>query len=431
MRNAQRRALSIGLVVATAAALVGCQSLDGPTGGGDGDTTLTVGFITPLTGGLAAFGAPDTFVVEQMQAWFDEHPIEAGGVSYDVEILLEDSQSSPDRAAQVAQDLITQDGADVLLAHATPETTVPVSNQCEANAIPCITADTPWQPWFFSRQADPANPEPLKWSYHFFWGLEDIAAVYQDIWSQVDTNKRVAGLFPNDSDGVAWSGALPGMFEAAGNGYVLNTPTLYEPGTQDFSAIIAAFKANGDEILTGVLPPPDFATFWQQAQQQGYQPEVVSIAKAIEFPAAAEALGNPVNFTTEVWWSPESPFTSNLTGQTAAELAEAYETASGSQWSVVLGFSEALFEVLEKAVVDAGGIEPQALVDALSTMKIDTIVGPLDWTSGPVPNVAKTPLVGGQWAESEGGEFPFELGIVSNSEAPQIPTVGTVNPMAY
>ena len=57
-------------------------------------------------------------------------------------------------------------------------------------------------------------------------------------------------------------------------------------------------------------------------------------------------------------------------------------------------------------------------------MTIDTVVGRLDWTSGPVPNVATTPLVGGQWRT--GTSSPFELVIVSNRQNPAIPTAGPV-----
>ena len=109
--------------------------------------TIKIGYVTPLTGPLAAFGEGDQWVVDQMTAFFAENPIQAGGTSYGVEILLKDSQSDPKRAGELAGELINTDGVDILMAHATPETTVPVSAQCEANATPCITADTPWQPW--------------------------------------------------------------------------------------------------------------------------------------------------------------------------------------------------------------------------------------------------------------------------------------------
>jgi branched-chain amino acid transport system substrate-binding protein len=46
------------------------------------------------------------------------------------------------------------------------------------------------------------------------------------------------------------------------------------------------------EIVTGVVIPPDFATFWTQAAQQGFRPKAASIGKAILFPSAVEALGD-------------------------------------------------------------------------------------------------------------------------------------------
>ena len=86
--------------------------------------------------------------------------------------------------------------------------------------------------------------------------------------------KKVGGLFPNDADGNAWGDAnlgLPKPFAAAG--YDLVDPGRYQPLSDDFSSQIQAFKNAGCEIVTGVMIPPDFATFWSQAAQQGFQPE--------------------------------------------------------------------------------------------------------------------------------------------------------------
>ena len=34
--------------------------------------------------------------------------------------------------------------------------------------------------------------------------------------------------------------------------------------------------------------PPDFATFWSQAAQQGFKPKIVTIGKALLFPSVIE-----------------------------------------------------------------------------------------------------------------------------------------------
>ena len=431
---------SVRVVAALAVASLltaACGSLDnaGSSGSGGGSNTIKVGYVTPLTGPLAAFGEGDQYVVDQMTAYFKEHPVQAGGKSYSVSILLKDSQSDPKRAGEVAGELINTDGVNVLMAHATPETTVPVAAQCEANGIPCITADTPWQPWVAGLGANPGDPKTaLKWSHHFFWGLEDITAVYQDMWHQVGADKKVAAFFPNDADGQAFTDAKLGMPAIISpDGFSFDNPGLYPSGTQDFTAQVSAFKKNGDTLLTGIVPPPDFATFYKQAKQQGYSPKLVTVGKAIEFPAAVGALGDLAqNLGTEVWWAPTYPTKSSLTGVSSQAFADAYTAATKKQWNVTLGFSESLFEVMAAAVAKAGGTDPQKISDAVGSLKVDTLVGTLDWTSGPFPNVAKTPLTGGQWRKTSGGPFPYELVIVSNAHAKElgldVPTGGTVEP---
>jgi branched-chain amino acid transport system substrate-binding protein len=61
---------------------------------GEGDAaatgTVKIGYVAPLTGPLAAFGEGDQWVVDQMTAYFAENPIQAGGQSYTVDILLKD-----------------------------------------------------------------------------------------------------------------------------------------------------------------------------------------------------------------------------------------------------------------------------------------------------------------------------------------------------
>ena len=402
------------------------ESAAAPADGGAVET-IKVGMVTPQTGPIAGFGAADEFIVDQMSAWFASNPIEAGGKKYQVETIIKDSQSDPKRAGEVAAELINTDGVDIVMAHGTPDTVNPVADQCEANAVPCITSDAPWQAYYFGRGATPEKP--FKWTYHFFWGLEDVTRIFLDMWSQVPTNKKVGGLFPNDPDGQTWAGAFPDVLKA--EGYTLNDPGLYENGTQDFSAQISAYKKDGDEILTGVPIPPDFTNFWKQAKQQGYNPKVATIGKALLFPSSVEALG-PIGegLTTEVWWSPTYPFKSSVTGQTAGELASAWTDASGKQWTQPIGFVEALYEVLNAAVIAAGGPDKEAIIKAMSTLKVDTIVGPLDWTSGPVANVSKTPLAGGQWRQVEGGQFPWDLVIVANAGAPELPVASKVEPLS-
>ena len=392
--------------------------------------TLEVGYVSPQTGPLAGFGEVDKYEVAQMTTYFKAHPISIGGTQYNVHVILKDAPTSA-AAAAAAADLINNKNVDLILASSTPDIVNPVADQCEANAVPCITTVAPWQAYFLGRQKDPAKPVPFKWTYHFFWGLEDVVATYQDIWSQIPNNSKAGTIWPNDPDGQAWSS--PNGFPPALSALKFTTtnPGLYADGNQDFTSQISAFKAANADVLLGVPIPPDFTTFWNQAVQQGYHPKVATIGKALLFPSAVEALGaNGQNLSTEMWWGPTFPFKSSLTGQSAKQLVTAYESATKKQWSQPLGFSHALFEVMAAAVKAAGSTDKAKVAKALSKLKVSTIVGPLDWTKGPVPNVAKTPLAGAQWRAGINGH-KYDLVVVSNVAGKMIPVAGKAQALTY
>ena len=400
----------------------------GITGGGGADGTIKIGYVSPATGPLAAFASADAFIFEGIKTFLADG-LRVGGKSYKVEILSEDSESDPTKAAAKAGKLITEDGIDLMLVGNTPDTTNPVSDQCEANGVPCISSVAPWQAWFIGRGGKPGETT-FDWTYHFFWGLEDIIPQFISMWSSLDTNKAVGGLFPNDGDGNVWGDATVGFPPAlTGAGFTLTDPGRYENLNQDFTAQIAAFKKAKAEIITGVVIPPDFPTFWKQAKQQGFVPKAASIGKALLFPESIQALGKDgIGLTSEVWWSPNHPYSSSLTGASAKELADAYTASSGAQWTQPIGFAHALFEVAIATLVAAGSTDKTAVRDAIKTMKIDTIVGTVDFTSGPIPNVAKTALCGGQWREAD-TPTGYDLVIVDNSLNPGVPTGGTIEPI--
>lgn len=434
----RRHTTRLAAAAVTCLVLTACGGLGdddaGGGGGGEGGATITIGYVTPQTGPLAPFGAADTFVVQQMSTYFATNRLTLGGQEYSVDIMTRDTQSDVTRAAEVTTELINDEAVDLVLAASTPETVNPVSETCEANAVPCITTVAPWQTTWFGRGKTAPTDEPFEWGNHFFWGLEDVEAVFQDIWTQVDpTLKQAGALWPNDGDGNAWSSDGPGGFPAAvaPNGYTIVNPGLYETGTPDFTAQIGAFRDADAQILLGVPIPPDFTTFWQQAKQQGYTPRVATIGKALLFPSSVEALGDTgSNLSTEVWWTPQHPFTSSITDQTAQELADQYEQQTGGQWTQPIGFVHALFEVAVAALTAADGTDKAAVRDAVRGLTLDTVVGTVDWTAGPTPNIAKTPLVGGQWRADPGGPHPYRLVVVSNTLAPEIPTGGTAEPLA-
>jgi branched-chain amino acid transport system substrate-binding protein len=391
---------------------------------------IKLGYVSPQSGPLAAFAESDAYNIETFLA-------SAVGQNFDV--IVKDSQSDPNRAATVARELIIDDEVNLMLVASTPETTNPVATTCEAEGMPVVSTIAPWQPWFIGQQGNPGDPAswaPFNYAFHYFWGLEDVIAVFLNMWNQLETNKMVGGLFPNDADGNAWGdpnvGVGPG-FAAAG--YSLTDPGRYQNLNDDFTAQINAFKAASADIVTGVVIPPDFTTFRNQALQQGFNPKVITVAKAILFPQSVEALGEAGhNLSSEVWWSGAHPFSSSITGQSSADLAADFTAKTGRPWTQPIGFVHSLFEVAANAMGRVSDVtDPDEVAAAIAATDMATIVGPLAWNGANLPpfaaaNVAKTPLVGGQWRRKDDGTF--DLTIVDNQTAPDIPTAGVMEALA-
>lgn len=88
-----------------------------------------------------------------------------------------------------------------------------------------------------------------------------------------------------------------------------------------------------------------------------------------------------------------------------------------------LGFKHALFEVAANVLKRSKALAPDAIREAIVATQHESIVGPIQWKKGPVPNVCTTPLVGGQWQAAAGGK-DYELKIINNKDAPNIKTNG-------
>ncbi|HTX57312.1 MAG TPA: ABC transporter substrate-binding protein, partial [Candidatus Acidoferrales bacterium] len=343
---------------------------------------------------------------------------------YAVEILDRDSQSDPSRAAQLANELISKNGVDLMLATSTPEVVNPVSDASEAAAVPCLSTVVPWESWYFGRGAKPGQPSPFKWTYHFSFGVESFHVAYVSQWHELPTNKKVAALYPNDADGNAIREHLIPLLEKSG--FTVVDPGGYEDGTSDYSAQIAKFKAENCQIFNTFPIPPDFATFWHQAAQQGYTKMVTiaQIAKTGLFPSQVEALGSLGNrLATADYWHPDFPYKSSLAGISSRTLGDDYQNSTGKQWTQQLGASLALFDAGMTALKESGAPKDKAAVaKALSRLNTVTVDGRVDFTHGPVPNVAVMPILGSQWLQNKpGSRFQFENPLTENAGDRNVP----------
>jgi branched-chain amino acid transport system substrate-binding protein len=388
--------------------------------------TIKIGLVAPQTGPLALFNEEMAYALDHARKALN-NSIKINGTVHPLEFVVKDSQSNPNRAAEVTQDLILKDKVHLVTAFATPETVNPVADQCELNGMPCVTNDDPLESYFFGRHGDPKKG--FDWTFNFFFSGGGALGAMMAAWSRVPSNKILGVLWANDDDGRVFAKVMPP--DLVKNGFKVVDPGRFDLPANNFSPEIAAFKAGNAEIVFAVIPGPDFTVFLNQAAQQGLKPKIITGGKVGEFPQGVYPYGDrAINMVTEVWWSKYHPYASGLTGQSSMEYATEYETNANKQSSMGLGFRHSLIEAAVDTLKRSEKLDdPASIRDALRTMDYKSIVGQINFKTGPFPNTSETKCVAGQWRQ--GKRWPLELLIVDNSLAPNIPTQGTPEPMKF
>ena len=155
-----------------------------------------------------------------------------------------------------------------MLATSTPEVVNPVSDACEAAGVPCISTVVPWEAWYFGRGAKPGKPSPFRFTYHFCFGVAELLRhLHAPVAAGEDEQERrrdVAERRRRQRDPRRASGRCSRRPATRSS---TRAPT--RTGTNDYSAQIAKFKRGNCQIFNTFPIPPDFATFWRQAAQQG------------------------------------------------------------------------------------------------------------------------------------------------------------------
>lgn len=138
---------------------------------------IEIGYISPQTGPLPSCSESDAFNVQAF------HATEAGANS---KAVGKDSQTNPNRAAEVASGLILRDEVSMTIVAFTQGTTNPVTTVCENEGVPVASTVAPWQPRFIGQQGnltDLTTLQKFDCADHSFRGLEDLIAVFASMWS--------------------------------------------------------------------------------------------------------------------------------------------------------------------------------------------------------------------------------------------------------
>jgi len=372
---------------------------------------ILIGRPLPVTGPVSAFTTVSPWIDNKAIADINKDGgifIKEAGKKLPVKVKIVDTESNPSKAGDAGSKLILNDNVDIMYVSATPATVSPVAAACERFKIPCVSTMMPVEMFLLGG--------PFTWAFDASLSMRDYMASFLPMWDDVKTNKVVGLLAQNDPDGVVWADGAKNTLGTAG--YKVIDIGRFPPGTMDYGTIISGWKKENVEVMFANMSPPDFTRVWRQCFRENFIPKICTVGRALMFPTAVEAVGGDLGLgtSTEAVWHPSYPFKSSLTGETAKGLSEAYETASGKQWTAPLGGLYSGYEIIADVLKRAQTLDKEALRKAFAATDLPTIQGHTKFND---KNICITPSGGLQWVK--GKKFPFDCVLVANGNYKTLP----------
>ena len=374
--------------------------------------TIKIGYVTPMTGPLAAFSMSIQWVLDMALPVINKD----GGIyikEYDkripVEVILADSESNPSKAAEAAQNLITARNVDILCGAWTPDTTIPVANTGEKNAIPTLLENSPMESWL--------EGGPYEWSYAIMFSVPNMMETYFDAWDKVDTNKKIGFIFDNNVDGVVMAPIVAEI--AARRGYTVIDPGRFPMSTPDYSSIINQFKQEDCDIVVANAITPDYAVFLQQFYQMGFMPKILTVGKALHFESDALTVGSAElanGLMTEIHWDRAFPYPSSLLNMSVTELCDKWEAEHDSPYPTSIAYDISCMEVLYELLTTAQTLDKETLRDTFSKLHGQSIYGPINFEDN---HVFEAACVVVQYVL--GDRYPLEKNLIAHGKFKDIP----------
>jgi branched-chain amino acid transport system substrate-binding protein len=353
-------AMIVGLI------LSGCGGDD--DGGDSADDPIDIGISLPLTGD---FSEPGAGVQRGYEAWAAIVNEQGGLLGREVRLTILDDQSDADRVVSDYEQLIAQDGVDLVFGPFSTRLVVPAGRVAQEYGMLFV---------------EPAGAAPEVFEQGFenlFYAAPAVAndhynhlADYLLALPEGERPETAAYAAMDDPFAQGTAYGLQEKLEAGGIETVADE--VYPPDTTDFGSIAAKIADSDADILVGGSQYQDGVNLIVALQQLDYQPQLAAFSTAPTNPEFAQAVGEQTEgIVSPTGYTQEAPFPSNV------EFVEKYTAQFGSPPEEDEANAYTTGQVVAAAVEAVGCAEQgecqQELVDWLRGNEVETVVGPLSW----------------------------------------------------
>jgi branched-chain amino acid transport system substrate-binding protein len=360
---------------------------------GHADDTLTIGFTVSQTGAL------NNDSVAQMRGfelWRDEvnaaGGIKAGGKQYKINFVSYDDESQNARVQQLYTRLINQDKAQFLFS--------PYSSGLVATAA--IISEQYGKVMLTTGGAEEKTYQlGNKNLFQLYSPAGQYLAGAVAALKSKNAGAQVAFVYEDDPFSKAVAQATRVLAKNAGLDVVLDES--YAASTTDFGPIINKVVSSKAQALLGGGHYADGATLARQLYDQKAGLKWVTLLVAPDTPKFAELGDAAVGISVPSQWAPQVTFKPDF-GPTAQEFtkrfADRYKIDPG--YHAAGGYAGGL--VLQRAIEQAGSIEPAKVAEVLGKLDVTTLFGRTKFSTEPKQHGLQLAhsMVLGQWQKKDG-----------------------------
>jgi branched-chain amino acid transport system substrate-binding protein len=367
------------------------------------EVTLTIGFTASQTG---RYNVESTRQVNALQLWMNDvnaTGLQVGNQLVRFEAVSYDDESTGERVQELYTRLATEDSADFLISpysSGLTEASAVIAEQYGTIMITTGAANDNTYQQGYTHVFQTYTPA----SRYLTGALDQLAALDPEL-------TRIAIVHENDSFSTAVANAANTYAQEHGFEVVLFEG--YDTETVDFSPFINRIAAAEPQAILGGGHFQDGSTFTRQLAESGLDIEYLALLVAPPEPTFAELGDAAAGVVGPSQWEPLAAYTAESAaaigvewfGPSGEDFISAYTAAYGEEPSYHAAGGYAAGLILQKAILDAGSTDPDAVLAALEALDMMTFYGRITFDTSPENHGLQIghSMVYIQWQESASG----------------------------
>jgi branched-chain amino acid transport system substrate-binding protein len=363
-----------GTALAMALVLSACGSSSSSSSGPTTGSPIIFGTAVSLTGQQSKEGALTKQGYDLWLDWINQRGgIVVNNVKHPVQILYEDDQSKADQSAILVQKLITEKKAQYILGPYGSAASATDAVIAEKNAIPMVEANGAAQSIFSKGYKytfavlSPANK--------YLTGVIDMAATL------TPKPTTLAMVSADDNFSLEVSKAVVEYAPTKGINVVFNQK--YPNGSTDVSGVLAQAKAQHPDILMNSGHLAEAIAINKSVKDLKLDAKIAAYSVGPSTPDFIQALGKDADYVYDgSQWTAQVKYTPSFyltVSEYVAAYRKKFNTTDEPDYHVAESTAACL--AFQKALENAGSLDPTKVRDALAALDVMTFFGQIKFDS--------------------------------------------------